>query len=104
MSNSLALPSESVEYVRVRIRSLADPTGVAVEFAFPAASSDPSTWVAGAWEGATEQIGDYYFTTARILVGSGTSFALAEGVFDAWVRVAAVPETPARKFARLTIT
>lgn len=103
MSNVVRMSSTSLEYLRARVSATSDgvaidPTGFAIEFAFPIPGEDPSTWVAGSWEVA----GTFYY--ARCLVGpSGGVITLANGIYDVYVRVTASPEKPVRQVGVLVV-
>lgn len=97
--------AQSIEYVRVPVALVSnglpvDPTGDAVEFAFPLHDVPPVSgdWHAGDWETAAD--GTYY---ARALVGTG-SFVLAVGNYDIWIKITATPEVPARNTGALQVT
>lgn len=103
-SSTLTVSSLTKEYVKVRVigrRDGADidPTAFLVDFAFTAVDVEPTTeWAAGNWENDN---GLYY---ARALIGPGTSFVLADGTYDIWVRFADGTETPVRNVGRLIVT
>jgi len=101
-----SIPSISKEYIYTNVTALADPTPVAVEFNFTALGVEPTSgWVAGSWDGTATDIGNGLFRArARILVGAGTSFPLANGTYWVWVRVNSTPEAPVRRVGDLHIS
>lgn len=104
---ALEISSLSREYVRCEVRASAngvqvDPTVDIVEFAAVTVGTEPSSWTAGGWETVP---GPIYF--ARIMVGglgSSATLALADGLYDVWVRVTDSPEKPAWRVGRIRIT
>lgn len=72
-----------------------------VEVAFLAAAGKPdgsTTWKAAEWEGTTGSSRSW-----RILIGPGTTAALAAGIYSVWVRITDSPEQPVRQHDNLTV-
>lgn len=102
----LTIPSISLEYVYTTVTALSDPTAATVEFNVTAVGTEPTSgWVAGEWDGAATSIGNGRFkATAKVLVGTGSSFALTDGAYWVWVRVNSAPEAPVRRIGELQVT
>ena len=103
--------SGSAEYISATVDSSADPTGGTVEFNFTTDENDPTSgWVAGAWDGSAtlKQTGtsaEHYETSARILVGVGTSWVLVGDVgYVGWVKVTSGSEAVVRRFVTIRTT
>lgn len=100
------IESTTAEKIPVRIETAADPTGNAVEFAVTAASAEtqPTSWVAGSWDGA------WSATTGRAdalspVTGASQALAVTPGDYVLWVRWSiAGGETPVRDVATLRVT
>lgn len=91
----LRIPSTSKQYIGIPV-SGANNT-MPVEIAIIAATAEEPAagdWKTAVWDGSS----------AKILIGPGTSLALADGTYRAWVRVTATPEIPVIRSGRLQIT
>ena len=90
---------KSLEYVLVPIAvkesgNLVDPTADTVQMAFTNEGVDPldTDWNAGSWETDSSQFQAVYY--ARCLVGPGGTITLTAQVWDTYVKIIDVPETP----------
>jgi hypothetical protein len=104
---STTIPSISLEFLATTVTAASDPTAADVYFNIQPLGVEPgvSGWVAGAWEGAAEAVGNgFQKARARVLVGPGSSFELPNGRYGVWVRVDAAPEAPVRNVGALLIT
>jgi len=101
----LKLSQLATMYVKVPVAgtengAAIDPTGDTVELAFVDQYAQPASgdWQTASWEVAGS---DYL---ARLLVGpNGGTITLATGVYGAWVKVAATPETVVLPCGELTV-
>lgn len=85
----LQISIASTQYVRVPVYADGeDPTNDTVSMAFPVTGVDPASFFSGSWQTLD---GIYY---ARCLVGPSGAVALTNGVYDVYVKVSDVPETP----------
>lgn len=94
MASTPTIESASAEQLLVKVQTVSDPTGGAVEFQADLASSgrgSPSgSWVAGSWNGT------YNATTQRVealtpTVGVAGSIVVAEGAdYHLWMRFGTV--------------
>lgn len=101
MSSTLRIPESSKEYVHALITwrrgiGVLTVVGYTVEMAFISdGRTDPepqaADWVSAEWE----QIGERAY--AKVLIGPGTSLALAEDTYFVWVRVTTGTEVVVRK-------
>lgn len=98
----LEVSALSLTYVRVAVRNrqsgvFIDPTGGAVQMAFPASGTDPVSgdWKTASWETDATLTPDAYY--ARCLVGPSGTVTLAAGTYDVWVKPTATPEIPVIK-------
>ncbi|MEV0584090.1 hypothetical protein [Nonomuraea sp. NPDC050310] len=82
----LKIPSVSTEYVKVPVTGPGDFTALDVDMAILPDGEEPSSgsWVSAAWIG----------TSAAVLIGPSTSFALSNGLYGIWVRITSTPEEP----------
>lgn len=91
----LRIPSTSKEYVHVPVTGAEDD--MTVDIAIVASTlEEPASgdWKPAVWDG----------TDAKVLIGPGTSLALANGTYRVWVRIAAAPELPVVRGGLLRIT
>jgi hypothetical protein len=91
----LRIPSTSKEYLKIPVTG-AD-SDMPVEIAVVAATvEEPAAgdWKTAAWDG----------TDAKVLIGPGTSLALANGIYRVWVRITATPELPVVRGGLLKVT
>lgn len=100
---ALRIPSTSLQYIKVGpVRlvedgKVVDVTESVVELAFTAVTSTddgtqdpaPSAWTVGSWETGPDR---RYM--ARVLQGTGGAITLAEGTYNAWLRLTRDPERP----------
>lgn len=106
----LRLPSTTLEYVYLPVKATnsagasVDIDALTVEAAFVAGLDDPAEddWVAATWEAGGPDSAGYY--QARVLIGTGGDVELAEGAWQAWVRVTDSPEVPVRHVGQLNVT
>lgn len=103
-SSTLVVHSDSVEFVRVKVRlkesgEFVDPTSFTVELAFPLEAKDPSSWLGASWE-TGEADGPPY--VAQVKVGPGEQ-ALDPGRYGIWIKVAGTDETPVRRVGTLEV-
>lgn len=102
----IVIESTTAERIPVRVETAADPTGNAVEFAVTAASAEtqPSTWVAGSWDGSWSS------TTGRAdalspVTGAGQALAVTPGDYVLWIRWSITGgETPVKPVGTLRVT
>ncbi len=103
---TFALPIESTtsERVNVEVTTTADPTGALPDFAVTTTDTEPSSWVAGSWDGTWDS------TTGKVdakspTVGAGASLVVAGGTdYDLWIRWTVGSETPVKLACRLRVS
>jgi hypothetical protein len=89
----IQLTSETNEKLEATVESATDPTTYSNEWAFPPVNTDPSTWIAGAWDGAAVQVGSKWQRKA-LTPTIGTSPDLSDGTYDVYCRIIAGSEQP----------
>lgn len=89
-----SIPSGSVEYLHVPITGATD--SMPVEIAVIGRDAEPvdADWKTAIWDGSD----------AKILIGPGTSLALADAIYSVWAQVTAPPEKVVLKAGLLRIT
>lgn len=88
------IESATAEKRQTWVRTTADPTGLAVEFAVTTTAADPTTWVAGAWVAGTsgtfvdaDGLTRWRAVAQSPLMGSGQPLAITSGTtVYLWVR------------------
>lgn len=96
MADPLLLPRETIEKLEVEVTSDVDPTGDAVQFSFVAPGERPDTWTAGEWDGDYSGTKSTAVTPTIGFTGSGATIELAEGAWQAYIKVTDNPEVPVR--------
>lgn len=95
------IPADSVERIRVGVRSIGDLTESQVLFGF-STEDTPDTWHAAQWDGDAVTIkdstyGDVQKAVASILVGGSVGVSIPEGHVHTWIRLVTPPEDVIRK-------
>lgn len=95
----------SLQYVQAQVEVTSedpyDPTGDAVTFAFtrsPLTEPADDDWTPATW---TTWPGPQYW--AQLLIGPGGNLQLADGTWQAWLRITDSPEVPVLKPFTLVI-
>lgn len=86
----LRISSLSKEYLFFWVAGALGTEDVDVAF-IQAAEPESGDWKTASWENVVPAGAD-----AQILIGPGTTAALADGTYHAWVRVTALTEQPVR--------
>lgn len=105
----LTLHTATKEYVFFPVKAT-DQAGTAIDIsadavhvAFTDPGTEPTAWQAAAWEAGGPVDGFY---RAYVLVGgagSGADVELADGIWQAWLRVTDNPERPVRPVGQVKI-
>lgn len=101
---TLNIPRETVERLETTITADADPTALAVSFAFVQGSDRPSTFTAGTWDGAYASGKATAVTPTIGTTGSGATVELAVGTWHAFVKVTDSPEVPVRSCGTIRLS
>lgn len=93
----IKIPSTSKQYITVPVTGTltgTEPVHIAV---IAATAEEPASgdWKTAVWDNNTD---------AKILIGPGTSLALANGLYRVWVKVTASQEIPVIRSGLLRIT
>lgn len=80
------IPATSVEYLHIPVTGAL--SSMPVEIAVVPAEPADADWRTAAWDTTGPTL------DAKVLIGPGTPLELPAGVYSAWVRVTATPETP----------
>jgi hypothetical protein len=99
------LSSLSTQYVMVPVYAATpgvNPTSDTVQFAFPLAGAQPTTWYAAAWQ-ANQSTAPFL---CQLLVGpSGGALTLQSGfTYDMYVQITATPEIPVIYAGQIAVT
>lgn len=100
---TIELESQSAEKIPVRVTTSGDPSATPPNFAVTTTANQPSTWIAGEWDGA------YDAATSEInalspVAGDGQALDVSPGMYDLWIQWTIGTETPARQVDRLRVT
>lgn len=100
---SATIPSVSKEYLKAPLIADVELDAQTVEVAFLLGTTTKpdgsTTWLPAEWTGPVGTTRSW-----RILIGPGTTAALAVGDYAVWSRTTANPEAPARKHGNLKVT
>jgi hypothetical protein len=104
----ITLESTTAERLKATIETSEDPTGTAPEFALTTTTTEPSTWVAGSWNGTGTWNTDNTILTIDAytpIMGDGQALDTnAATDYDLWIRWYLSTQTPVKHLGRIRIT
>ena len=98
------IESVGVAKENVIVRTFSDPTGTPPDFAVTSGATEPSSWVAGEWNGSFD-VATSEIPALTPTMGSAGALVVAGGSeYDLWVRWTIGVETPVELVGRIRVT